>query len=256
MTACARIMGMDTSPRNASLSSNSLNDISGGQQLLIDADDTLWQNNIYFEQAINAFIDFLDHSTLHPDRVRLVLQEIELANLEIHGYGSAAFARSLQLCYRQLSERHVAEEDINTIMGFSEQILMQEIDLMPGVAETLPQLASRHELVMFTKGSEEEQRLKIEKSGIDMHFLETIIVREKTRESYDDVVRRFGWNPQSTWMIGNSPRSDINPALAAGLNAVFIPYANTWALEHQELMLPSGRRFLQIAAFSELLDHF
>lgn len=229
---------------------------SGGQQLLIDADDTLWQNNIYFEQAINAFIDFLDHSTMQPDRIRLVLQEIELANLETHGYGSAAFARSLQLCYRQLSERQVAEDDIETIIGFSEQILLQEIDLMPGVAETLPQLASRHELVMFTKGSEAEQRLKIEKSGIDMHFLDTIIVHEKTRESYDDIVRQFDWDPESTWMIGNSPRSDINPALAAGLNAVFIPYANTWALEHQELMLPTGRRFLQIAAFSELLDHF
>jgi len=226
------------------------------QQLLIDADDTLWENNIYFEQAIEAFIDFLDHSTLPADRVRLVLQDIELTNLETHGYGTTGFSRSLQLCYENLCERHVADEDIETILGFADQILLQEIDLLPGVAEALPQLASRHHLVMFTKGSEHEQRMKIEKSGLDLHFLDAIIVREKTEETYHEVIRKFDWNPDTTWMIGNSPRSDINPALAAGLNAVFIPHESTWSLERQELRLPPGQKFLQLAAFSELLDHF
>ncbi|MGE3796898.1 MAG: HAD family hydrolase [Thermomicrobiales bacterium] len=225
------------------------------QHMLIDADDTLWQNNIYFEQAIDAFIDFLDHSTMHPDRVRLVLQEIELANLTSHGYGSAGFAQSLQLCYQHLCERHVSQEDIETILGFANEILMQEIDLLPGVDETLPQLASRHELVIFTKGSEREQRSKIEKSGIDMHFLDAVVVPEKNEESYRDVIRRLAWNPDSTWMVGNSPKSDINPALAVGLNAVFIPHSNTWALEHQELKLGPGR-FLQLTVFDELLAHF
>lgn len=225
------------------------------QQLLIDADDTLWQNNIYFEQAIDAFIEFLDHSSMPADRIRLVLQEIELANINSHGYGAEAFGRNLEHCYRQLCERGVREDDVDTILGFAEEILMQEIDLLPGVAETLPQLAAGHQLVIFTKGREEEQRAKIERSGIDLHFVDAIVVHEKTVGVYEEVVARLEWDRTTTWMVGNSPKSDINPALAAGLNAVFIPHEHTWTLELQELQVGSGR-FLQLSAFSELLDHF
>ncbi|MCC6943608.1 MAG: HAD family hydrolase [Thermomicrobiales bacterium] len=226
-----------------------------GQHLLIDADDTLWENNIYFNRAIDAFIDFLDHSSMPPDRVRLVLQEIELENLTVHGYGSAAFGRSLQSCYQKLSERHVSDEDIETILGFAEEIMLQEIDLLPGVEETLPMLADRHELVLFTKGSDAEQRQKIDKSGIDMHFLDAIVVPEKDETVYREIVSGRSWESGRTWMIGNSPKSDINPALAAGINAVFIPHHSTWELELQDLNGGPGR-FLQLAGFRELLDHF
>jgi len=226
-----------------------------GQHLLIDADDTLWENNIYFNRAIDAFIDFLDHSSMPADRVRLALQEIELENLTLHGYGSAVFGRSLQDCYSKLSERHVSEEDIETILGFAQEIMLQEIDLLPGVEETLPILASRHELVIFTKGSDEEQRQKITKSGIDMHFLDAIVVPEKDETVYREIITGRNWQQQKTWMVGNSPKSDINPALAAGINAVFIPQHSTWALELQELNAGPGR-FLQLTAFAELLDHF
>ncbi len=225
------------------------------QQLLIDADDTLWENNIYFEQAVDAFVEFLDHSSMPADRIRLVLQEIEFANINSHGYGAAAFGQNLEHCYRRLSERGVCDDDISTILGFAEEILLQEIDLLPGVAETLPQLAARHQLVIFTKGREEEQRAKIEKSGIDLHFIDAIVVREKTVDVYEEVVARFEWERSTTWMVGNSPKSDINPALAAGLNAVFIPHERTWALEQQDLQVGSGR-LLQLSAFSQLLDHF
>ena len=61
------------------------------QNLLIDADDTLWENNIYFERAFDEFVSFLSHSQLTPDQIRSILDEIELANIKIHGYGAAEF---------------------------------------------------------------------------------------------------------------------------------------------------------------------
>ena len=82
------------------------------QNLLIDADDTLWENNIYFEQAFEAFVEFLDHSTLTAEQVRSVLDEIETVNNKIHGYGSANFARNLRECYLHLAEREVQPGDI------------------------------------------------------------------------------------------------------------------------------------------------
>jgi putative hydrolase of the HAD superfamily len=72
------------------------------QHLLIDADDTLWENNIYFERAFDDFIDFLDHSQLGPTEVRAILDEIELANIKVHGYGAQNFARNLCECYERL----------------------------------------------------------------------------------------------------------------------------------------------------------
>ncbi len=246
-------MNRDSADTNAT-ASTSLRHLEN-QNLLIDADDTLWENNIYFLRAIDAFIDFLDHSSMPPDRVRLVLQEIELSHLDDHGYGSAAFARSLQSCYRQLSERHVSEEDIATIMEFAQEIMRQEIDLLPGVAETLPDLAERHELVLFTKGSYPEQRGKIARSGLENHFADAVIVREKTEKAYRDIIRERDWDPETTWMIGNSPKSDINPALSAGLSAVFIPHQSTWVLELQDLHVGRGH-VLHLKTFRDLLDHF
>jgi putative hydrolase of the HAD superfamily len=225
------------------------------QTFLIDADDTLWENNIYFEQAIDAFVDFLDHSTLTPDRVRAVLDEIELTNVTLHGYGTRGFARSLHLCYEHLAERHISDDDIATILGFADQIMLQEIDLLPGVEETVSELSARHQLVIFTKGSEEEQRLKIDRSGLDTHFIDAIVVPEKSEEVYRETIERLRWRSESTWMIGNSPKSDINPALAAGLNAVFIPHRFTWSLERQEVQTGPGR-LLQLTHFSQLVEYF
>lgn len=228
---------------------------SNNQTLLIDADDTLWENNIYFEQAVDAFISFLDHSTLSAEQIRMVLDEIELANVAVNGYGSRGFGKHLQMCYQHLVDRHVSDDDLATILGFADQILVQDIDLLAGVGETLAELSRRHQLVMFTKGNEEEQRLKIDRSGIDTHFLEAIVVHEKTEAAYRDALETLRWRPEQTWMIGNSPKSDINPAMAAGLNAVFIPHDRTWRLEHQELRTGPGK-FLQLDRFTELLAHF
>lgn len=222
------------------------------QHLLIDGDDTLWENNIYFERAIEAFIDFLDHSSLTSKEVRAVLDEIEITQ----GYGSANFARSLQETYRRLAERHVRDEDLQYVRSLGEQILQHPIQVIDGVRETLTYLSPRHDLILLTKGNEDEQQLKIENSGLDVYFRHTIIVAEKNVEAYIWLVNELLLDPQKTWMIGNSPKSDINPARQAGLNTVFIPHRHTWHLEHQEIHEHGDGRHLVLNTFAELRDHF
>src|SRR5215469_9497327 len=143
--------------------------------LLIDADDTLWENNIYFEQAIHAFITFLDHSRLTAEEVRAVLDEVERPM----GYGSASFTRSLVETYRRLAERDLQDEDVQQVRQFGEEIRAHPLQLIDGVRETLDYLAARHDLVLLTKGDFEEQKLKVERSGIDGYFRQVEIVREK-----------------------------------------------------------------------------
>jgi putative hydrolase of the HAD superfamily len=227
------------------------------QHLIFDADDTLWENNIHFERAIENFLDFLAHSTLTRQEVRAVLDEIELANLHVHGYGSAAFTRNLRQCYEHLAERHIADDDLRAVMAFGERILAQPIELIDGVEETLARLAPRHDLTLMTKGHHEEQRLKIDRSGLERYFRHAAVVPEKNAAAYHALVAELEIDPARTWMIGNSPKSDINPALAAGLNAVFIPHHATWRLEHQELNGDAGPgQLVVLERFRDLERHF
>jgi putative hydrolase of the HAD superfamily len=225
------------------------------QYLMIDADDTLWENNIYFERAFEEFAAFLDHSTLSPNEVRGVLDEIEEANARIHGYGSLNFGRNLRQCFEHLAERQIGEEDCRTVVGFAERILQCPMQVIDGVPETLHYLASHHDLTLFTKGHPEEQKLKLDRSGLGGCFGHTAIVKEKDRPAYQRLVAGRGMDPERTWMIGNSPKSDINPALEAGLNAVFIPHPHTWVLEKQELREGMGK-LLVLDGFRELREHF
>jgi putative hydrolase of the HAD superfamily len=225
------------------------------QHLIVDADDTLWENNIYFERAFERFCDFLDHSSLSPEEVRGVLDEIETVNSKVHGYGTLNFARNLTECYHKLVERDVYDDDLARIMSFTEQILHHPIEVIPGVEETLDYLSLRHDLTLFTKGNPEEQKLKLDRSGLAVYFGHTAIVKEKDPGSYSALISSRRFDSQRTWMIGNSPKSDINPALEVGINAVFVPHDHTWRLEHEEVREGNGQ-LLRLKKFSELREHF
>jgi putative hydrolase of the HAD superfamily len=224
--------------------------------LIVDADDTLWENNVYFDHAFEAFVAYLEHSTLNADEIRGILDEIELANSRVHGYGSLNFGRNLQQCYQKLAEREIAPSDLETVKGFALRILEQPLELIAGVEHTLVYLSGRHDLTLFTKGNTEEQKLKIERSGLSAFFAHAAIVKEKNVASYQELIYARDISPESAWMIGNSPKSDINPALDAGLNAVFIPHSTTWTLERQELRDPGPGKLLVLERFADLKNVF
>lgn len=191
------------------------------------------------------------------EQVRDVLDEIELANFRVHGYGSAAFSRNLRQCYEHLAEQHINEDDLRTVMAFGERILAQPMELIDGVEATLTLLAERHDLTLMTKGHHEEQQLKIDRSGLNSYFRHAEVVPEKDPGAYRALVAKLELDPARTWMIGNSPKSDINASLAAGLNAVFIPHHATWRLEAQELNGDAGPgQLLVLERFRELERHF
>jgi putative hydrolase of the HAD superfamily len=118
-------------------------------------------------------------------------------------------------------------------------------------------LSTKHCLILMTKGALAEQTGKVERSGLKKHFSATEVVAEKDAAAYAGVVKKHNLAPSSTWMIGNSPKSDINPALAAGLHAVFVPHGDTWILEHEEINpAPPKQELLIVGRFAELREHF
>ena len=163
--------------------------------LIVDADDTLWENNIYFERAFDEFAVFLDHASMTPREVRDVLDEIENANARIHGYGSLNFARNLRQCYERLACRMIHEADLQTVMGFAERILECPMEVIDGVPETLAYLSDRHTLTLFTKGNPDEQKMKLDRSGLAGFFDHMEIVREKDAAAYRQLVAERAMEP-------------------------------------------------------------
>jgi len=228
-----------------------------GQTLLIDADDTLWENNIYFERAIAAFIGFLNHHEYTPAEVRQTLNAVERETILSHGYGLNSFTRSLLTCFERLSPAPFTEEKQQRIQGFARAIAEQEIELLSGVAETLAELSARHRLILMTKGDHAEQADKLVRSGLSSYFSAVEIVAEKDPPTYRAVIAKHELAPHTSWMIGNSIKSDINPALAAGLHAVFLFHKDTWVLEHATLdAAPEGQQLLELDQFQKLCGIF
>jgi putative hydrolase of the HAD superfamily len=225
------------------------------QILIFDADDTLWENNVIFERVVDDFIDWLAHPSLEAIDIRRILAEIEEANIVAHGYGSKVFLRSLADCFTRLMERPLTPAEDQQMGRFRSAFLAGQVQLIPEVVDVLDELRERHELYLMTKGVPDEQQHKIDASGLAGHFTAIDIVPAKDPQTYREVVSRHGLDASRTWMIGNSPKSDIIAAREAGLRAVFIPNANTWAHEHADLD-PADAHILQLEKFGDLRRHF
>lgn len=227
------------------------------QTLLIDADDTLWENNIYFERAIAKFISLLNHREYTREQVREVLNTVERACIVKHGYGLHSFAHALVDTFERLAEGPISAEVHDSIHSFAHEIAAHPVEILERVPETLAQLASRHHLILMTKGNITEQSGKVERSGLKEFFNAVEVVPEKDVATYEAVAEKYGIAKDTTWMVGNSPKSDINPSLGAGLNAVFVPHGQTWILEHEEIQPPRRpERLLVVEKFAELTNHF
>jgi putative hydrolase of the HAD superfamily len=223
--------------------------------LLIDADDTLWENNVFFEKLIEDFISLLEPLGFTRAYVRHILNETERKNIRQYGYGVRSFGRSLEETYIKLAEHMAQRETLAHIHGRVVDLERTPPKILDGVPETLAYLTERHRLILFTKGEPAEQAAKVERSGLQGFFEAIEIVAEKDKTTYGQLVSKHKIIKAQGWMIGNSPRSDINPAMEVGLNAVYIPHQHTWQLEHEPVVAGSGKLVI-LPAFRELRGHF
>jgi putative hydrolase of the HAD superfamily len=167
------------------------------------------------------------------------------------------FTRSLVKTFERLSVEPITPALHETIHGFARTIAEQPVQTLPHVPETLAYLGTRHRLILVTKGNFAEQSGKVERSGLKGFFSAVEIVAEKNVPAYQRIVSHYQLADERTWMIGNSPKSDINPALGAGINAVFVPHDDTWVLEHEELAdAKPPSRLVVLTNFAELAKHF
>jgi putative hydrolase of the HAD superfamily len=224
--------------------------------LIFDADDTLWDSNVHFLEAEATFFATLERFGVDDHaEIRSSLRRHELAIIEDMGYGREPYVRALHRVARELLPPHHHETVHVELRKIGDRLLSRHCELLPGVEPTLADLAKRHRLLLFSKGQPREQMRKLERSGLRPLFSRVGIPLEKDAITYRLLIAQAELEPEQTVMIGNSPRSDINPALKAGLRAVYIPHPHTWELEHEELEL-SHERLMTLPSFPHLLQVF
>ena len=224
--------------------------------LLIDADDTLWENNVFYRRCTTQFQDHMESLGCDRDTVLEVLNACERETIPISGYGPASYVTALGKACRRLlreSDKTVPSKMIAKARSFGEPLLSAPIALIADVESTLIALRPSSRLVLATKGDEVTQQAKIDRSRLGPLFDAQYIVPEKDVDTYRRIVVELELDLESTWMVGNSPKSDINPATEAGLGALFIPHDQTWTAEQQEMTHPdlvvTLHRFADLVAF-------
>lgn len=225
-----------------------------GLTLFIDADDTLWENNVYFDSVISRTAQRLSTYGVPAERTRNALLAIERQRTMAHGYGSLNFGASLEVLCEHVGVAHAIADLRPFLQAEIASLRRKRLEILPGVPDTLAYLRRRHRLVLFTKGNHDEQWDKIVRSGLRDLFHQVDVVREKDPAAYEEASRRLGAQPARTWMIGNSPKSDILPARAAGMGAVFVPHAGTWILELADVPAAEDPRIVQVTSFPALRE--
>jgi putative hydrolase of the HAD superfamily len=225
--------------------------------LIVDADDTLWENNIYYEQCTAAFVELMVAQSFGQEEAERTAEAVERERIPQVGYAPDEFARSLLIAYQRLCQSHdrpIEDEVSAAVWEIGQAVIEYPIVLLDGVAETLARLSGPCRLLLLTKGDQENQESKVARSGLGHLFDGVHIVPEKDAEVIRGLLAHYGLGPEQTWMVGNSPRSDINPALEAGIGAIYVPHPNTWKLEHEEIAEPE--RVLVLRHFGELSTLF
>src|SRR6202045_2976697 len=223
--------------------------------LLVNADNTLWESNVFFENTLERFFSLVEPFGYARAYARHILNETERQNIQQHGYGARSFARSLEQSYMKLAGGLAQRSALDEVASMVAELEHTPPRVLDGVPETLAYLSSRPRMILFTKGEPAEEAAKVERSGLQGFFEFIEIVPEKDPETYGGLVHKHKIVKTHGWMIGNSPRSDINPAMKIGLNAVYIPHQHTWTLEHEPVVAGSGKLVI-LPAFRELRGHF
>jgi len=228
------------------------------KRLIFDADDTLWDNNIFYENATQEFFTLYVAAGGDKHQIENEFNETESAVVKEKGYGSNSFLYIIQSLFEshpELRENAEIETNYHKIINGFRKHLAGQIAIFPGVISTLKKLSNKYELYVLTKGNIEEQKQKLQRSKLLIHFQDSFVVHEKNLMTYKKILQHKKWRAEEVCMVGNSPKSDINPALRMGMYAVFIPYPYTWKLE-SEALLKNHPQLYVVSKFSDLISLF
>ncbi len=198
--------------------------------IAFDADDTLWHNEPYFDEAQDKFCELFGGYASKQELLRLILNH-QITNLPLYGFGIKAFTLSMIESALELTNHSISGQNIEKVLQIGKELLQKPVELLPNVISVLEELKGTHKLIVATKGDLKDQHRKLHESGIGAYFHHIEVMSDKTEMDYEKMLTRLDCKPADFLMIGNSLKSDVLPVLNIGGHAVHIPYHTTWEYE-------------------------
>ena len=224
--------------------------------IAFDADDTLWDNEIYFRESERQFCKLINshNPNLTEKEIMPILFDNEVGNLSIYGFGVKSFVLSAIETAGKLLNNDVPYSIVSSIVQIGREQLMKPVTLLADVEDTLKQLkeSGKYRLVVATKGDLLDQESKIKRSGLEQYFERTIIMSDKREEDYRKMIKSLNCKPEKLVMVGNSFKSDILPVVNLGGRGIYIPYHTTWA--HEVVETIEHERIVEITRLKEILE--
>ena len=226
---------------------------TGALALLFDADDTLWENAVFFARALESFCAIMSRQGIAEERTRALFAELEARGFRRRWYGSRRLEINLRAAARRLLDGEVEGGLAQELRAIAGSVSGHEIRIFDAVPEVLDALSRRHRLFLVTMGESQEQGGKIERSGLARHFEAIHVLHDKTRAAFEEIIRRHRLARRSTWMIGNSLAKDIRPARAAGLKTVHLANGQDFGFGLPDTGIQAD---LVVRSFAELARSF
>ncbi|TXE11536.1 HAD family hydrolase [Seonamhaeicola algicola] len=218
-----------------------------------DADDTLWVNETYFREAEEAFCTLLSEYET-PNKLDQELFKMEMANLELYGYGVKAFTLSMVQAALELSNYNISNKKLEQVLNIGKTMLNKPVELLDGVEEVLKTLSKKYKLILATKGDLLDQERKLEKSGLTSYFHHIEVLSDKKETNYSKLLNHLDVKPQQFLMVGNSLKSDVLPLANLKAHAIHVPFHTTWAHELVTEKETNGKEYKTISSLKELLN--
>ena len=225
----------------------------GLKVIAFDADDTLWHNELFFQETEKKFCQLME-DYLPQHTVSRELLKTEIGNLNLYGYGIKGYMLSMIETAIRITDKTIHVDIIEKVIGFGRELLEKPVQLIDGVEEVLESLKGKYRLVMATKGDLLDQERKLKKSGLEHYFHHIEIMSEKKEPDYIKLIRHLDIKPEEFMMVGNSLKSDILPVLSIGGHGTHIPYHITWEHEKVETMI-DHENFKQVVGIADVLKH-
>lgn len=220
--------------------------------IAFDADDTLWHNEPYFDEAQEKFCALFDNYASHQVILQMILNH-QVKNLPLYGFGIKAFTLSMVETALELTQSQISGLAIEKILKIGKELLEKPVELLPDVTAVLEELKGKYRLIVATKGDLKDQHRKLHDSGLGHFFHHIEVMSDKTELDYSKMLQRLDIHPNDFMMIGNSLKSDVLPVLNIGGFGVHIPYHTTWAYERIDFEI-EHENFKAIATIKEILD--
>lgn len=198
--------------------------------IAFDADDTLWHNEPYFDEAQAKFCDLFQDFASRQELLQLILTH-QVKNLPLYGFGIKAFTLSMIETGLSLTNHQLSGRAVEKILQIGKELLEKPVELLPNVEAVLKELNGKYKVIVATKGDLKDQHRKLHDSGLGHYFHHIEVMSDKTDLDYQKMLSRLDIKESEFLMIGNSLKSDVLPVLNIGGHAIHIPYHTTWEYE-------------------------